>query len=154
MNQEKYLKIGIIADIQQAVNSQIKEWCRLENKTIEKRSFIHGDSTIFKDKNDKSFTITKEKINFNNIFKNHSVEDLSKLNKSIVNGMSGYFVNYIKQQYPNYAKTILNRGQLVEYHQPIKFIFYGLHYIDENTVQLQYGLTNIIDEMENIDYVK
>lgn len=147
------LKISIIADIQSQVDKEIKKWCAVDSKFIEKRSIPHGDSKVFKDKRGKSFTINKKVIELNRLFKGYYPDETQLKKPLIIKTIADDLVKHMQDDYSLHAKCIQNREELSSYHQGVKFIFHGLIYINEDTVQLEYGLTNIVDDVDNTQYV-
>lgn len=139
-------KIIAIAETQKKLNKKIQEWLLKENNTLEKRSSIHGNSDIFKDIMDKEFTIIPEVATSGNIFDGiYSNANPDRAAES--------FMQYIDSRYRLHAKEIKNREDLQNIKHPVKFIYHGLHYIDEDTVELRFGLTNIVDSVDNIEYI-
>lgn len=138
-------KIKTIAETQQKLNKKIQEWRLKENNTLEKRSSVHGSSAVFKDIMDKEFTIIPEVQTMDNMFDEHRVKNPEKI--------ANAFMEYIDIRYREHAKKIKNREDLQNVKHAVKFIYHGLHYIDEDTVELRFGLTNIVDSVDNIEYI-
>lgn len=136
---DRNVKIAIIADTQQKLNKRMKKWCEAESAFIEKRSFVHNYNDIFVDKNNRQFKIEK------------TILKMSLSTNSSANVDEA--MRHIETQYSLYAKSIDKKDELYASYQPIKFIFYGLHYIDEDIVELQYGLSDILGEATNIKYI-
>lgn len=137
-------KIIAIAETQKKLNKKIQEWLLKENNTLEKRSSIHGNSDIFKDIMDKEFTIVPETMTMHNFF-----NDFYTSPNSTADGI----MQTIDLFYRLHTKGIKNREDLQNIKHPVKFVYHGLHYIDEDTVELRFGLTNIVDSVDNIEYI-
>jgi len=136
------VKIDIIANIQSQLNKKIKEWCAVDSKFIEKRSIPKGDSKIFINKDNNSFIIDKQQVVFE-LFNSYTDNDLLTKKSLIVQTIVDHLMDKMMLNYISYANSL---GTL--YSQPlnnkeIKFIFYGLIYNNENTVQLEYGFDSV-----------
>lgn len=137
-------KINAIAETQQKLNKKIQEWVLKENNTLEKRSSVHGNSDVFKDIMGKEFTIIPETITMYDFFTEFYVS---------ADKTADSMMQTIDLFYRLHAKKIENREDLQSTKHAVKFIYHGLHYIDEDTVELKFGLTNIIDPVDNIQYI-
>jgi hypothetical protein len=137
--QTRNQKLSTIADMQSALNKRMKKWCSTSSNFIEKRSVPNGDSKVFQNLNGDKFTINKEKV------KLFSTPEITIQVEQII--------RFFDKSYSMHSKSIKNQDELYSINQGIKFIFYGLHYINEETVELQYGFSNIIDDVDNIEYI-
>lgn len=152
MISEKKLKISIIADVQSKLNKRMKDWCSQESPTIERRSAIHGDSDVFQNYFGRKFTIEKRRVLCKDYFQAYTLEDLQLDASSIIKHKEKSTMEFFLSVYRDYANT-LDRDTLFDELRAIKFVFYGLHFIDEDTVELQYGITNVVEPVDNINYI-
>lgn len=148
---DRNAKINIIADIQKELNKRMKKWCEAESSFIEKRSFVHKDPDVFIDKQGKKFKVNKKYSTFTDIFDNYNLNEV--FDHRIVEDWVSDLFTFVNRWYSKYAQSIQNQDELYASYQPIKFVFYGLHYIDENTIELQYGFADVIDNTTNIQYI-
>lgn len=145
------LKISIIADIQSKLNKEMKKWCEVDSKFIEKRSVPHGDSKIFTDQNDTQLTINVKTSVPLDIFKDYQDEQILAKQSLIVKDTVDYCMDYVQSYYVNYASS---QEVVSNIYQGIKFVFHGLIYVDENTVRLDFSLADTNDPVAIIEYIK
>lgn len=145
MLETRNMKLEIISNTQKELNKRMKKWCAAESPFCEKRSIPNGDSSVFTVSNGEEFTINKVIQRYTNIF--NSPYSNANYMKTV-----DRIVHRLNQEYASYAQS-LDRDKLESIYKPIKFIFYGLQYIDENTVELQYGFSNIIEPVDNITFI-
>lgn len=158
MNEITALKFEVIADIQQEVNRQVLEWCQQSDFLVEKRSAIHHYSKIFKDREGKRFTLPQQQIIYDNIF-SYYLDDYNPIHEFhahrdvFIARMTSVIMSALRNHVILQRQSMKTVGEVNVFEEAIKVIFYGLVPLDKDTLQLQFGISDILDGVNTLDYI-